>query len=66
MAKDEPAKNKDAVPPGSVSQAEGLAAWKRIEAVVTPSALCQLPCRRQNYPDLDTGRRKAKPRPHSA
>ena len=26
---------KDALPPGSVSRAEGLEAWKRIEAVVT-------------------------------
>src|SRR5262249_7853510 len=26
--------NKDALPPGSVSRDEGLAAWKRIEAVV--------------------------------
>jgi hypothetical protein len=26
---------KDALPPGSVSHAEGLEAWKRIEAVVT-------------------------------
>jgi len=26
---------KDALPPGSVSRAEGLQAWKRIEAVVT-------------------------------
>jgi hypothetical protein len=32
-AKDEAAK--DALPPGSVSRAEGLEAWKRIEAVVT-------------------------------
>src|ERR1700753_2777198 len=32
-AKDEP--NKDALPPGSVSRAQGLEAWKRIEAVVT-------------------------------
>jgi len=32
-AKDEA--NKDALPPGSVSRAEGLEAWKRIEAVVT-------------------------------
>ena len=32
MAKDQP---KDALPPGSVSRAEGLKAWKRIEAVVT-------------------------------
>ena len=32
-AKDEV--NKDALPPGSVSRAEGLEAWKRIEAVVT-------------------------------
>ena len=27
--------NKDALPPGSVNRAEGLEAWKRIEAVVT-------------------------------
>src|SRR6516162_2507979 len=27
--------DKDALPPGSVSRAEGLEAWKRIEAVVT-------------------------------
>src|SRR6516225_5207172 len=33
VAKDEA--NKDALPPGSVSRAEGLEAWKRIEAVVT-------------------------------
>src|ERR1700740_1078781 len=33
FAKDET--NKDALPPGSVSRAEGLEAWKRIEAVVT-------------------------------
>src|ERR1700751_4926447 len=33
VAKDEAAK--DALPPGSVSRAEGLEAWKRIEAVVT-------------------------------
>lgn len=26
---------KDALPPGSVNRVEGLAAWKRIEAVVT-------------------------------
>ena len=32
-AKDEAAK--DVLPPGSVSRAEGLEAWKRIEAVVT-------------------------------
>jgi hypothetical protein len=32
-AKDETVK--DALPPGSVSRAEGLEAWKRIEAVVT-------------------------------
>ena len=32
LAKDEP---KDALPAGSVSRAEGLQAWKRIEAVVT-------------------------------
>ena len=33
VAKGEAAK--DALPPGSVSRAEGLEAWKRIEAVVT-------------------------------
>ena len=33
VAKDEAAK--DVLPPGSVSRAEGLEAWKRIEAVVT-------------------------------
>ena len=32
VAKDE---SKDALPPGSVSRAKGLEAWKRIEAVVT-------------------------------
>ncbi|MDU3129401.1 MAG: hypothetical protein E6699_18155, partial [Bradyrhizobium sp.] len=32
-AKDEA--NKDALPAGSVSRAEGLKAWKRIEAVIT-------------------------------
>ena len=34
VAKDE-APNKDALRPGSVSRADGLKAWKRIEAVVT-------------------------------
>ncbi len=34
LAKDEP---KDALPMGSISRAEGLQAWTRIEAVVTLS-----------------------------
>ena len=36
-AKDKTAK--DALPPGSVSRAEGLQAWKRIDAVVTQDGL---------------------------
>ena len=57
-AKDEV--NKDALPPGSVSRAEGLEAWKRIEAVVTHP---RLPTAMSTPRRFQCGRRQAKAGP---
>ena len=50
--------SRDALPPGSVSRAAGLEAWKTDRGGGYPSALRQLPCRRARHSDLDACRRK--------
>ena len=58
VAKDEP---KDALPPGSVSRAKGLEAWKRIEAVVTHPRCANCHVDARGHSDVDAGRRNQAP-----
>ncbi|MGX9427051.1 MULTISPECIES: hypothetical protein [Bradyrhizobium] len=60
-AKDEAAK--DVLPPGSVSRAEGLEAWKRIEAVVTHPRCANCHVDAKAIP-IWTPAGETKPRPH--
>jgi len=59
VAKGEAAK--DALPPGSVRRADGLEAWKRIEAVVTHPRCANCHVDANAISDVDAGRRKQDP-----